>query len=253
MCGFNVAIVAKRIRISRRGVGHMINARDKRRIRTFTSPKCFMRSNVVVATPGRRLDAIAGDGETDDEWDETFVAHDDVTGAVSKTNRRQQPRQELRIPRKVAASPYTVRGWRPMRSMKILLAAAVPLTGLVGSSACSDVGELRDLRVLSASISTQYGTAASINLSNGARLTVTFQNSKYSELPDSSREDFARRVAQYAFAQYARRDSLTEIRVGFRSVRGAGGLSVSHSEVPYAWPRAELKAAADSAAAGRAP
>jgi ferric-dicitrate binding protein FerR (iron transport regulator) len=111
---------------------------------------------------------------------------------------------------------------------------------------CGTMGDLREVMALQAAVSKQYGEQTAINLSNGSLLTVTFQNSRYADLPSSERNDFARGVAEFAFAHYARRDSLRSVSVGFRSVKSAGGFSLSTTDAPYSWPAGELRTAADS-------
>jgi hypothetical protein len=123
------------------------------------------------------------------------------------------------------------------------LAAALLALAL---TACGMMGDLRDLSALQTAVAKSYGETAAVNLSNGKLLTVTFQNSKFATLDGPSRSDFARGVAVFAFTQYARRDSLTSVSIGFRSVKGAGGFTLTTTDVPYSWTATELRSAADS-------
>jgi hypothetical protein len=112
-------------------------------------------------------------------------------------------------------------------------------------SACRVLGDVRDVSALQRAIAAQYGEITVINLSNG-ELGIIFENSKYAALTGSDRDKFVRGVADFAFANYARRDSLSVLSVGFNSVIGAGGLSVTASEAPHSWAARELRAAMDS-------
>lgn len=112
-------------------------------------------------------------------------------------------------------------------------------------AACGMVDEIKDLAVLSEAIGAKYGEQANISLS-GAHLTVMFQNSKFADLPASDRAQFAREVAEFSYLRFPRRDSLTRISVGFKSVSGAAGFTMTRSGVPYSWPVSELKAGLDS-------
>lgn len=126
--------------------------------------------------------------------------------------------------------------------LKAVIGALLTLT----LAACGEVAELKDILALSQAIAARYEIAPSINVSNGKVLTVTFENSKYAELPAAEREQFAREVAQFTYASFPRRDSIATIRIGFRAVKGAAGFSVTRSEVPYSWPVAELRPIADT-------
>lgn len=131
----------------------------------------------------------------------------------------------------------------PRRGAVFVLALASALAG------CFEMSSLRDLQKLSAAINERYHEQAGINLTNGDHLTITFQNSKYATLPADSRQAFALDVARFAFAQYAQRDSLQSVSVGFRAVEGAAGFTLTRSEVPYSWSGAELRAMVGSARA----
>lgn len=110
----------------------------------------------------------------------------------------------------------------------------------VALAACFDMSALKDLQALSADINKQYQQPANVNLSNGGRLTVTFQNSPFEELPQLERDSLARDVARFAYSHYVRRDSLSTVSVGFQSVKGAAGFTVSRSSTPYSFDAAEL-------------
>lgn len=131
--------------------------------------------------------------------------------------------------------------------MRFGIAADVSVT-LVGLAltACGMMGDVRELSALQTALAKRYGETTDVGLSNREQLTVTFENSKFANLEGTSRPDFARGVAVFVFTRYPQRDSLSSIRVGFRSVMGVPGFTLTRTEAPYSWTAAELRAAADS-------
>ena len=125
--------------------------------------------------------------------------------------------------------------------------ATVGILALVSVAAgCINTAELRDLQGLASAINSRYEAPAGVNLTTGGQLTITFQNSKYAALAPAAREAFARGVARFAVAHFPERDSLRVVRVGFQSVKGMAGFSVTRSEVPYSWSLADLRSIPDS-------
>ena len=132
--------------------------------------------------------------------------------------------------------------------------STMPLLGMVRSrrshssilvvlaiAACFDMSALADLQVVASAIGQRYGQAANINLTSSGELTITFQNSPFAELPAMERDTLAREVAAFAFASYPGRENLTSVSVGFQSVHGVAGFTVSRSQVPYTWSASELR------------
>ena len=132
-----------------------------------------------------------------------------------------------------------------MKGLRWTAAVGAVLAGLA-LTACGMMGDVRELSALQTALAKRYGETTNVGLSNREQLTVTFENSKFATLQDSSRSDFARGVAVFVFTEYPQRDSLSSIRVGFRSVLGVPGFTLTRTEAPYSWTAAELRAAADS-------
>jgi len=128
-----------------------------------------------------------------------------------------------------------------MRCTRFVIAFA-----LVAASACAVWDSAKGLIMLSAAISKEFGGQDAVDLSAQGRLTVTFKNSDAANLPPGEREKFARLVAEFVVAHYARIDSVNTVAVGFKSEHGALGVSVSSSSTPYAWSVRVLRAALDS-------
>ena len=147
-------------------------------------------------------------------------------------------------------SPVTANAGSLHAGDTMKLSAAVPISLAVLVAACGMVDEIKDLTVLSQAISTKYGEQANINLAGG-RLSVLFLNSKFADLPAGDRAQFARDVAEFSYQKFPRRDSLTRISVGFKSVTGAAGFTMTRSEVPYSWPVSDLKLSMDSTTSAR--
>jgi len=133
-----------------------------------------------------------------------------------------------------------------MNGLRWSAAVGTALAGL-SLTACVMMGDVRDLSALRTALAKRYGETTDIDLSNREQLTVKFENSKFADLKEPGRSDFARGVAVFVFTQYARRDSISSIKIGFRSVIGLPGLTLNRTETPYSWTAAELRAAADSA------
>jgi hypothetical protein len=133
-----------------------------------------------------------------------------------------------------------------MNGLRWTAAVGTALTGL-SLAACVMMGDGRDLSALQTALAKRYGETTDIDLANREQLTVKFENSKFADLEEPGRSDFARGVAVFVFTQYARRDSISSIKIGFRSVIGVPGLTLNHTETPYSWTAAELRAASDSA------
>ena len=102
-------------------------------------------------------------------------------------------------------------------------------------------GDLKDIFSLQRGLAQEFQTnAINVNLSNSAYLTIVFSNSAAASLPDSERAVFARRVAEFVRDHYPQYQQLSSISVGFASVRGGGGFSISRTDVPYRFTPAEL-------------
>jgi len=133
-----------------------------------------------------------------------------------------------------------------MRAARYAIAGIFALVSV--TAGCIDMGQIRDLQALATAINARYKAPAGINLMTGGQLTITFQNSKYAELPPAARKEFALDVARFAVARSAARDSVRVVRVGFKSTKGMGAVTLSRSEVPYSWSLAELQTMPDSGA-----
>ena len=123
---------------------------------------------------------------------------------------------------------------------------SVVMLVFVAVSACTVWDSVKGLITLSAAVAKEFGSQNAIDLNTQGRLTVTFKNSDAANLPPDQREKFARLVAEYVVAHYARVDSVRSVAVGFKSEGGALGVRVSTSNTPYAWSVAELRASIDS-------
>jgi len=117
---------------------------------------------------------------------------------------------------------------------------------LVALPACGIYDAVKDLVKLSTAISAEFGSQAEVNVTTGKKLTVTLKNSDAANLPAADREHFARLVALFVVAHYAKVDSVDTIAVGFKSERGALGVKVTTSNTPYAWSVRAVRAMADS-------
>lgn len=133
-----------------------------------------------------------------------------------------------------------------MNGLRWTAAVGAALVGLA-LTACDMMGDMRELSALQTALVKRYGETTDVGLSNRDRLTVTFENSKFAKLEGTSRSDFARGVAAFVFTHYPKRDSISSISVGFRSVLGVPGFTLTKTDAPYSWTAAELRAAADSA------
>jgi hypothetical protein len=114
-------------------------------------------------------------------------------------------------------------------------------------AACGEMAAVKGLLAVSAAVSQKYGEAPGVDL-NGGHLTVMFQNSHYKDLPAPQRDAFALAVAKLAVASYPLRDSLEGVSVGFKTVTGGVGVTITKSDVPYEWKVTELAITPDSAA-----
>jgi hypothetical protein len=121
-----------------------------------------------------------------------------------------------------------------MRILSLLAASMAVVT--VG---CADI---RDLGSLSGQLAQEFHAPASLNLSNGSHLRITFQNlppGMYASA-DSGRQQFARDVARFAKAHYAKASQLQDITIAFTQVTNAGPVSVTRSDAPYSFPVRDL-------------
>lgn len=121
--------------------------------------------------------------------------------------------------------------------------AALGLTAVLLVAAGVGCGDLKDLFVLQQGLAGEFHSSTiNVNLSS-TRLTVIFQNSRVADLPEADRAMVARRVAEYVRGHYPAEKRLESIDVGFTSVRGGGGFSISTSNVPYRFAASDLGAA----------
>jgi hypothetical protein len=116
----------------------------------------------------------------------------------------------------------------------------VALAILLTASAC---GDLKDIMAVSTAVQEHYHMPASINLNNGSHLAITFQNASVQSLKlDSAGLDgFARGVAAFAKAHYAKAPQLEDVTVAFATVSSTGPLTVTRTEAPYRYRASELK------------
>jgi hypothetical protein len=121
-----------------------------------------------------------------------------------------------------------------MPSARGLLGLALLAFGL----AC---GDLKELLVLQQDLAREFpNSSINVSLHGSNDLTVVFANSSNAELSEGDRAAFARRVAEYVRDHYIPYEQLQRIRVGFATVRGGGGFSLSTTSVPYAFTTGEL-------------
>lgn len=119
-----------------------------------------------------------------------------------------------------------------MKTLPLLLAAA--------ALAC---GDLRDIMSLEQGLVREFHEPGiNINLNVSGQLAIAFANSPAADLPDSEREAYARRVAEYVRDHFPRYDALTSISVGFTSVKRTGPLTVTNAPVPYRFTPRDLGA-----------
>ena len=113
-------------------------------------------------------------------------------------------------------------------------------------TACAGFKEMKQTLVNLQSL--QQGLVATFNEPNtnvnvnNSTLTVTFVNSQYAKLPETTRAALGRQVAEYVRDHYADYARITEVCVGFQSSVSAGVLNASKTEVPYVYTAAELGA-----------
>jgi hypothetical protein len=123
------------------------------------------------------------------------------------------------------------------------------LAAAIGALAC---GALKDMLALQRGLSHEFGTdAISVNVNNGAVLTVLFTNSDAATLASPDRAAFARRVAEYVRDHYAEYGGLARINVGFSRVRQTGVVTVTNNDVPYSFTTQELGAPRTKEAAAK--
>ena len=125
---------------------------------------------------------------------------------------------------------HTMRVYR-----RFALVGTLTLLGL--TVAC---GDIKALLALQQDLMREFQTS-SVKVSLGSsRLTVVFVNSPNADLPESDRAIFARRVAEFVRDHYGAFDQLQSLRVGFETVHGVGGFSVSSSRIPYEFTPSDL-------------
>lgn len=105
--------------------------------------------------------------------------------------------------------------------------------------ACADLKALMDV---ASAIQDKYHMPASINVNNGTHMAITFQNADVAsmKLDSAGMYDFARGVAAFAKAHYAKGSELEAVSVGFATVSSTGPITVTRRDAPYEFRAAEL-------------
>lgn len=119
------------------------------------------------------------------------------------------------------------------RLRTVLLATAAIVIGCAA---------LKDLNVLSSALAQRYHTQATVTLSNGSHLRITFQNVPAGAFDPES-------VARFAKANYPRADSLDDITIAYVQVTSTGPLTVTHTDAPTTFLVRDLQSAPRAARA----
>lgn len=113
------------------------------------------------------------------------------------------------------------------------------LAGALSAVGCAD---LKDIMAVAGAVEKQYHMPVNVNLNNGSHLAITFQNASLEsmKLDSTGADGFARNVASFAKAHYAKRAELEDVSVVFARVSSAGPLTVTRTDAPYVFKASEL-------------
>jgi hypothetical protein len=113
------------------------------------------------------------------------------------------------------------------------------LAALVAAAGCDD---LKDIMAVAGAVEKQYHMPVHVNLNNGSHLAITFQNASLEsmKLDSTGADGFARNVAAFAKAHYAKQAELEDVSVVFARVSSAGPLTVTRTDAPYVFKASEL-------------
>jgi hypothetical protein len=123
---------------------------------------------------------------------------------------------------------------------------AVPLFALTAVLLAAGCGDFTDLVQLSSGLKKDFGQA-SVNLTNGSHLTVTFTNPPPAAA--SSEAQTARRVAEYVRDHYRKYGALEDVTVAFETHRQYGPVGYTRGNGSYTFTRADLGASRSGPAA----
>jgi hypothetical protein len=114
------------------------------------------------------------------------------------------------------------------------------LLGLVISGlGCAD---FKAMSGLANALHDEYGVAVGVNVSNDTELTITFPQDAIDrlKLDSAGTEEFARTVATFAKAHYAKSAGLAHIRVASVQSTRVGALKMTRTGGPYSFAVGEL-------------
>jgi len=113
------------------------------------------------------------------------------------------------------------------------------MAGVLAAVGCAD---LKDIMAVAGAVEKQYHMPVNVNLNNHSHLAITFQNASLESMKlDSTGVDgFARNVASFAKAHYAKRAELEDVSVVFARVSSTGPLTVTRTDAPYVFKASEL-------------
>ena len=103
-------------------------------------------------------------------------------------------------------------------------------------------GELRSVVTLSSDIQKQYHLAANVAVNTSGTMRITFSTAALDskQMDDAAREKFARDVATFAKARYAKSAQLNEIVINSVVVTSTGPMVVSRTTPQFSFPVRDL-------------
>ena len=129
-----------------------------------------------------------------------------------------------------------------------------PLT-LSGLALCLSLAAcegLRGLLTLQQGLATEFQwSQVGVNVANGGRLTVIFQNAPFAHETGEARDSICRQAAEYVRDHYAGYSTLTEVAITFASRTDIGPLNMTKSETPCSYSISELGPGAHASTATR--
>jgi hypothetical protein len=90
-----------------------------------------------------------------------------------------------------------------------------------------------------------------VNLANGGRLTVIFQNAPFASETGEARDSICRHAAEYVRDHYADYAALSAIAITFASRKDYGPVNMTKSLTPCSYSIRELGPGAHASTAGR--
>jgi hypothetical protein len=100
---------------------------------------------------------------------------------------------------------------------------------------------MRSLLTLQQGLATEFQwSQVGVNVANGTRLTVTFQNAPFGNATREARDSICRQAAEYVRDHYPGYPTLSEVAVSFASRKDYGPVNLTHSETPCNYSAREL-------------